>query len=674
MKHVNSLRWLLAAVLSSCFAISAHAQGFEFDSSSQPVDSGTVQADSGDIATISERMSGVSETVISETVFGSWIWTDDYEDDLDGAVVVLPDEKDPKTLYAGGYGFLRVSRDGGVSWKTAFNFDSGGDKQESAELLSKLSDEEIVNTKRAFIRNELTTTYDSEFADTIDDEISDEELLAASTTDDLNIFSEYELDIERDLMRAFDELSVDEGNESNEVSSDGRDFVSRYLYFLDLGANEEEALVKATEENAVWKLISYQGKVWAVTRDALYVSSDNGATWTTISAPNDVQFISLDVSLSGQRITLGTNQGLWVSKDGGTTWGQSRGVFDGVPYMLTHTSDDLLVIGTPEVVYVSSDAGESVIPLSHFVANRGDHITDIKGGMNSLLMIATESGVYSSKDLVNFNRLDTASIEGSAIRQVETLDGTDSNILVRTEECVYINQGDQWIREIEGLFGEQTRNVVLTPKDKANAAIMVTDSNVLVASRDRKKLNDEGRLDLLKRQWATEPTPERILHEALVAHALEENAHDRFKARLWSSMILPNFRFSYSRLETATDKSQIISDNKNGGAISKTTWQQTRDTQTTWEVSALWNFELGKDESNEMALDRYMYSQNRQRLTIVSQVMKVLRKRYSKQMAGVKSKQKNAKNEVKRFLLIEEIDAQLYYLTGGFFTPKYNYK
>jgi len=672
MKHVNSLRWLLAAALSSCFAMNAQAQGFVFDIRPEPVKNEAVQAVSDETATVSDRMIGVSESVLAETKFGTWIWTDDYEDDLDGAVVVVVDENDEKTLYAGGKGFLRVSRDGGANWQTVLKFNVGSAAQESEDPLSKLSDEEIIKAKREYIHNELTTTYDSEFADTIDDEITDDELLTAESTEDLAIFSEYELDIDTDLMRAFESVQEDDDNASSESAIDGRDFVSRYLYYLEMGA-DEDAAAKASEENVIWKIISYQGRVWALSRDALYVSSDKGKNWSTMSAPADVRFISMDVSRSGQRITLGTTQGIVVSTDGGASWQPAAGVLEGVPYMMTHTSDDLLVISTPETVYVSSDAAATLIPLSNIVPGHGEHFTDIKAGQNALVLIATESSIYASRDLVNFERLDTIAIAGSMIRQVETLDGSEKKILVRTDDCVFLNQDEKWIREVEGLFGEQTRHIELTPQDKNNAAIMVTDSNVLVASRNRKALADGGRLDLLKRQWSSEATPERIVYEALVAHSLEANAHDRFKARLWTSMILPNFRFSYSRKETATDKTQITSDG-NSGAISKTVWEQKRDTQTEWEVAALWNFELGKNESSEMALDRFMYAQNRQRHALVGQVMNVLKKRYSRQMAGVKGGKKATKSEVKRLLLIEELDAQLYYLTGGFFQPKYNYK
>ena len=670
MRHVTSLRWLCAIVLSSCFAMHAQAQGFGFDTMEPSTE--VAPTPEGGVS-VSDNLSGLSETTLAETRYGQWIWTEDFNDTLDEAVVVLPDATDWKTLYAGGNGFIRVSHDNGETWKNAVTFRGGvGVTDENHDdMLSKLSDEEIISAKREFILNEITSTYDSNFAESIDADITDEELLLAETTDDIDIFSQYELDIESDLMRAFDAILVEDvSDDGDDVRVEHSDFVTRYTKLLDMGADEESALERVSAENAVWQMITRAGRTWALTSESLYETRDKGETWGVIPiSSGGGRFISFDVSESGNRITVATTEGFIVSEDGGATWKQASGVTEGVPYKLTHTRDGLLVVATPQTVYVSSDACETLIPMNNFVVPAGDRIVDVSTGRDALILIATETVVRGTRDLVTFHDVDVSALYGAPLRQVNSLDGTESHLLVRSDDCVYVLRDGTWFRQVEGLFGDVTHHVELWPGNKANVAILVTESSVLVAAKDRKSLNDEGQYDLLKRQWAKEPTPQRIVEQALAVHALDTSAHDKYKARLWTSMLLPNARFVYDKRQQATNRATTNSLG-DSGAITGRAWDQMRDTTSYWEFFALWNFDLGKRQREEILIDQYSYNQNRSRASLIKQVETTIKKRYTKQMSLLKRKSPNAKSELKHLLDIQELDARLYYLTGGFFDAK----
>jgi BMFP domain-containing protein YqiC len=102
-------------------------------------------------------------------------------------------------------------------------------------------------------------------------------------------------------------------------------------------------------------------------------------------------------------------------------------------------------------------------------------------------------------------------------------------------------------------------------------------------------------------------------------------------------------------------------------------WDQQRSKVHYWEVMAHWDFAIDVRNREELNVQKMVYAQARDRQKLVTLVTKTIRNRHKKQMAALKGRQsKSVKMEIKRTLEIAELEAQLYYLTGGYFTLKHD--
>ena len=140
---------------------------------------------------------------------GAWMWGMSAEQKLlSGSTAVAADAGEPSTIYVGGLGNIVVSNDSGSSWYegiTFYSFSVSNDADDNAntEEASVKSGEQgdmQANRLRDYLRHEIETQLGSlELADSLLDDITDDELLAAKDINDLETIAALNLDVESEL-------------------------------------------------------------------------------------------------------------------------------------------------------------------------------------------------------------------------------------------------------------------------------------------------------------------------------------------------------------------------------------------------------------------------------------------------------------------------------------------
>jgi hypothetical protein len=143
----------------------------------------------------------------------------------------------------------------------------------------------------------------------------------------------------------------------------------------------------------------------------LYVSHNGGATWTSMHVSSEVYVGSNAMAVSGSNIYIGATDGLYVSRDAGTTFG----VDDGLQKIEMELSDVEEVAVSGSTIYavrdhdvcVSNDNGATWARREGYFLNDGTRICAFKSTLCSASLsygvgISTDSGV-NLRNLLNID-------------------------------------------------------------------------------------------------------------------------------------------------------------------------------------------------------------------------------------------------------------------------------
>ena len=169
---------------------------------------------------------------------GDWFWgllADPVL--LSGTTAIAADVGDSSVLYAGGIGYIAVSTDNGASWEETFRFsdlqedeDEESDEENGSEgIVASAASEARADALREYLRRELEEQYDSDTADTLLDNITDEELLSASQVTDIEALRDLELDMDPDLSN----VQLDFENVSGVSLSKYDSYIDRFIKLVN---------------------------------------------------------------------------------------------------------------------------------------------------------------------------------------------------------------------------------------------------------------------------------------------------------------------------------------------------------------------------------------------------------------------------------------------------------
>jgi photosystem II stability/assembly factor-like uncharacterized protein len=349
---------------------------------------GTVYAAAGCIG------EGINPNIFKSTDAGtSWSTLNPLpEKGLISALAINP--QNPDTLYAGTYGGVFKTIDGGATWQTLYP--DIGPPYVNALVIDPQNPNQIYLGTGADVLRSTDAGASWNFANT--------------------------------------------GLHANGVMALGLDpldssnfYAAAFDKFTDQRQVAFGRLLKSTDRATTWKsvnpavnavtmglTVSLDRTVYACTTEALYKSSDSGASWTALSS-----FPTSDASAAGRCDTLvidsqnattlyaGTSEGVFKSTDGGKSW---RSASSGLPKIFNRPMDVLTMAVDPTAgtIYAETDSfvGDPPIPYALFKSTDGaiswNRVTSlptksirslvISSQPPSTMYVATSAGLFKSTD------------------------------------------------------------------------------------------------------------------------------------------------------------------------------------------------------------------------------------------------------------------------------------
>lgn len=663
MKFFSKSGFLILALISGLMASTGHAQ--------EPMES----------ATVSQPVDDLSSASLKTGQLGEWLWILSADPLLlAGASAVASDPIVTSTFYAGGVGFVAVSRDNGENWETQMSFvtddedDAGIQNDEALEDIFGDSDvEQKLDTLKEYLRSELEQQFGQSYADSLIDEMTDDELLKARDVNDIEVLEELELDMDPDLTQ------IAKAGETSYASvlSDFDSFRERYDAMIAAGATEDVAIRHAGKSFAVWNFVTTGTLTYAVTAGGIYVTGDVGKTWRSIvTTPDDASILAMDVSADAQHIAIGTTKGLILSHNGGASWFELSQVIEGAAYevyFVPSLGHENLVVLTTETLYESRDEGltwnEVDIPFS-----TTENVVSVQPGHDGKMVVLSNLSIYLRDDDASWKRINTAPLADETIRQIVVADPSLSKIAVRTDAHIFELTAEGWIPQSRGLFSEELGQFAYAHVEPFEG-IIASPSGVWVAQRS-KDLEVTPEYRALMDQWAKEPTDDQIIDRALMAHFINGWADENWSTRARLSWLLPVFTFDYYFKQRRYDRDTRVY-NAGAGYLESEKFAFLREETSYWQVMALWKINIEKGQRDEISAKNTMRQLISNRERLIKQVNAEIRKRKAYQMRLTKDAIKSANKKIKKaskknvrlHLALWEIEAHLHYLTDGFFIP-----
>ncbi|MCL2325068.1 MAG: glycoside hydrolase [Proteobacteria bacterium] len=601
-----------------------------------------------------------------ETLQGDWIWLNVAVGALTGGTsAVAQDRDDPTLIYAGGGGFVAVSRNGTNTWQTTLTFSQsreGAAFWDSAQADTDERDRERVAILRRYLEVELENQFGATQTEQLMNEIDDNELLRARDVRDIDVLSDLELDMDPNLTALTVDTEDAEDTESAWLAS-LMNYGARYRALVARGAENDMATAMAADSNLVWQIVAMGTATFAATSEALFVTANRGATWqVALSASDEASILSVAASADASRLVVGLTDGLALSDDGGRSWAHLQDIIPGAVYATAIAPDNPRVIYalTTSSLFRSLDGGLTFSDIAPSQTN--DTIIDFAVAPSGALIAITPGTVFRSRDGVRYEVVAQAPFVGASLQQVVLVSGSTDIFAVRTDNAVYLYQ-QGWIDQNQALFTMGLGPLFIT-QHLPQHAFIAAQTGLWAAISPATKPDIHTQFEALKRAWAREPSDEIVLKQALKANYLDDGADQWWVTRARLSMILPTVEFQYSFRQERLNSLTAITEQLPVREL----FTQRRLTENEWRIMALWRLDLGRKNADEIRITALIASQATLRQNLILEVQRALQVRRSLQMnAASRIHAAETAEEVQQLLSIDEVEAQLHYLTGGFY-------
>jgi len=502
-------------------------------------------------------------------------------------------------------------------------------------------------------------------------------LLDASSIDEIQALKDLQLSMERDLTHVLE--SGSDNSITYSVSlSDFEPFIMRYKAMTNSGADEEFGIAVAARAPVVWQFVPTSGQTYAVTSGAIYMTSDQGTTWQPyIPAPENAAILSFLVGNNDKPLAVGMSNGMIYSPDSGKSWIQMNEVVEGAVFDIKKAGNSVWAL-TTESLYYTTDNGmtwdEASLPLAD-----GEFMTSVIPGNRDNAFVLTSLALYYTDDLQNWTEVPYAPFAEETIRQILAADESLSSLTVRTDAHVFQLTPNGWIAQNNLLFANDLCNLT-TFNDGYSLAAATTPSGLWLAQNSPQLAVSEEYRNLFK-IWESEPNDYEVIQRALEAHFLDDMVDKSWGMRSRLSWLLPSITVDYYLRNRNTDTSKIDISFKPEFSTTEyvaknESYTFVREHQTYWQIMARWNIEIGRGLKDEYDGRKLEISLRARRGNVIKKVKTFLNKRHASQTTLILSlpklpeTKKGTKSKyVKTALALQEAEANLHYLTGGYYIP-----
>ncbi len=201
----------------------------------------------------------------------------------------------------------------------------------------------------------------------------------------------------------------------------------------------------------------YAGTSGSETGGWVITSADGGASWRTLDSegwPRSKRglpkiFIVIDLEASGSTICAGTNDGLYISRDGGASWAPPAGAMAGQTIYAIAVSQDRIIAGGQRGVLVSDDGGASWMRPD--AGMPPDAYVESLAAGRSALFAGTMSGIFVSRD--NGRNWTAANTGLPEKRNIAYLAAGGKSVFASIEGGIYRSDdgGASWVLAAQGL-------------------------------------------------------------------------------------------------------------------------------------------------------------------------------------------------------------------------------
>jgi hypothetical protein len=289
------------------------------------------------------------------------------------------------------------------------------------------------------------------------------------------------------------------------------------------------------------------------------------------------------------------------------------------------------------------------------------------------MYVLTDMALYHSTDTIIWNHIPLGPMSDENIQQVIVSHIASGKLVVRTDTRIFEYDGG-WKLQETSLMTTETGPLLLL-KDGESLAMMASSSGVWIA-QEKSKIEVSPEYQQLYDLWAKEPSDDLIIERALEAHYLDEWLEKRWGLRSRMAWLLPTLTFDYIFNQKPISDIDTVT-NMRFGVLESERYRYEAEINHDWQIMAHWNIQIDKAFRTDISSFQTVNRLRIKRHALVKQIQTILKKRRAYQLTlaidfpktSAKRNKKDSKKYYKNLLGLQEIDANLNYLTGGYFLP-----
>jgi photosystem II stability/assembly factor-like uncharacterized protein len=334
----------------------------------------------------------------------------------------------------------------------------------------------------------------------------------------------------------------------------------RSLKAPSVGMNLQQILVEMGVEptwlNQVAVHTTDPSIAMAATSMGTYRTTDGGIGWLPVFAgtdrwERDGQAVCYD-PLSGDRVYLGTQAGLFISDTGGDRWERVTGTMLESTYVtwiepvVLESGDVWIYVGTTLGAFLSRDHGQTWKWIFYETLPESNWITSIAVDRNDAgnVLLSTRDGMFASRDAGDsWERSGGLMFTNRFVPRV-LIDPTDgSHAFACTETNIWEtdDSGATWQVIYMDNSDWKIRNMVFDPHE-SGVLWVVTSSQLLRLSQKRVHTKQSARVRVFHEIRALEPNETEVMDAVFKNMNIHIGTQARYRNRVVMSALLPELR------------------------------------------------------------------------------------------------------------------------------------